>query len=97
MERGFPTKTQMQGVSNKLLDMDWVTRHQELAVWRERNHLAYCRLLTMLGPDQAHSGVDEGRPPSYLYGVSVAAPPATPKRQLTLEETFARQVVRRRD
>lgn len=87
----------MQGARNKLLGMDWVTRHQELAVWRERNFPAYCRLLTMLGPDQARSGVDEGRPPSYLYGVIVAAPPARPKRQLTLKETFDRQVVRRRE
>ena len=97
MQRGFPTRLQMKDTRDELLQMDWITRHEALSVWRERDHLAYCRLLTMLGPGQARTGIDEGRSSSYMCAVIVAFPPVRPKRQLTLEEAFLRQVAPRRE
>lgn len=93
--RRLPSKRAMAGVREELLQCDWVTRHERLADWRGRNFAAYCRLLTMLAPDEALNGIAEGLPPTFLFGVMVPCAPADTKRQLTLEESFER-VARRR-
>lgn len=93
--RRLPSKRAMAGVREQLLQCDWMTRHERLAEWRGRNFAAYCRLLTMLAPDEALNGIAEGLPPTFLFGVMVPCAPADTKRQLTLEESFER-VARRR-
>ena len=91
----FPSRRETAGLRNALLELDWVSRHEKLAVVRARSFPTYCKLLTILAPDQALGGLAEGLPARFLFGVIVVCPPSAPKRQLTLEESFERLARRR--
>lgn len=91
----FPSRRETAGLRNALLGLDWVSRHEKLAVVRAGHFPTYLRLLTMMSPDDALGGLEEGLPPRCLFGVIVVRPPSAPKRQLTLEETMERLARRR--
>ena len=76
-------------------DMDWLDRALLLDMLRQIDCVGHQKLLSKLGPDEAVDGRAEAKPPTSLFKVMTGLPAAPPKRQITLEETFERQVRRR--
>ena len=78
-----------------LRDMDWVDRASLLDMFRQIDPAGHEKLLNKLGPDEAVDGKNEALPPARMFAVVACPPAAWPTRQLTLADTFARQVRRR--